>query len=115
MPTAAKLIAAIFFAFLGWFCGDLVVPLLPEGTNPGWLNEVLAVLGALIGSRISGRRAGDGLRPSLGYGLTSSALILFWGAFVFAGYEMYQLSLDRRYDGPIEALQSMVGIGLDYV
>lgn len=114
MPTAAKLTAAIFFALLGWFSGDLVKAVLPEGARTGLINETLAALGAVSGSMMSGRRAGDGYRASFGYGLTTAALITFWGIFSFAGYEMLQRSLDRRYDGAIEALQEMVSLGLEY-
>jgi hypothetical protein len=35
--------------------------------------------------------------------------------FIFAGAEMIELSIARRYGGPIEAIQAMVAIGLDYV
>jgi len=114
MPTAAKLVAAIFFGFLGWFCGDLVVPLLPEGMSTGMLNETLAVIGVIAGNSMSGKRAGEGVRAGFGYGLTSAALIAFWGVFVFAGHRMLKMSLDKRFSGPIDALQNMVEIGLGY-
>ena len=115
MPTFAKVIAAIFFAALGFFCGDLVKPLLAEGTRTVWLNETLAALGAINGWMMSGGRAGDGLRAGIGYGLTTSALIVAWGVFLFAASEMIGLSIDRRYDGAVEAIQSMFSIGLDYL
>lgn len=114
MPTAPKAIAALFFAALAYFCGDLIKPLLPEGTPTTWLGPTLAVLGGLSGWRMSGRRAGYGLRAGFGYGLTTVALIAFWGILLFAGYEMLQRSIDLRYSGPIEALQEMVKLGLDY-
>jgi len=85
MPTASKVVAAVYFAALAYFCADLVKPLLPEGTRTGMFNEVLAVIGALSGWKMSGQRAGDGVRAGFGYGLTTSALIVFWGIFLFAG------------------------------
>lgn len=114
MPTASKVVAAVFFAALAYFCGDLVKPLLPEGTRTGWLNEVLAAIGVLCGWNMSGKRAGEGVRAGFGYGLTSSALIAGWGIFLFAGYEALDLSMDRRYDGPMEAIRGMVGFMIDY-
>lgn len=114
MPTVPKVIAALFFAALGYFGGDLVKPLLPEGTRTGLLNETLAIIGLISGWWMSGARAGDSTRSGLGYGLTSAALLLFWGVFLFAGYEALQMSLGRRFDGPMEALQAMIGIGLKY-
>ncbi len=44
MPTFAKVIAAVYFAALGFLCADLVKPLLAEGTPTVWLNETLAAL-----------------------------------------------------------------------
>jgi len=114
MLTVPKLIAALFFAALGYFAGDLVKPLLPEGTRTVWLNETLAVLGLISGWRMSGSRAGFGTRSGLGYGLTSAGLIAFWGVFFFSGEKMLQYSLDKRFDGPMEALRSMVEFMLDF-
>ena len=114
MPTAAKLTAAIFFALLGWLCGDQVKAMLPEGSSASMLSITLAVIGMLAGTAMSGRRAGDGYRAALGYGLTSAAMLAFWGIFIFAGYKMLQNSIARRYDGAIEAIQEMVAFGLEY-
>ncbi|MEE9387462.1 MAG: TrgA family protein [Paracoccaceae bacterium] len=109
-----KLIAGLFFAALGFFCGDLVRPLLPEGTQTGLLNVTLAVLGFVSGWRVSGGRAGSGIWSGFGYGLTSSAVILFWGVFLFAGNKALQYSLDKRFKGPMEALKAMIDFGLEY-
>ena len=79
MPTFAKVTAAVFFAALGYFCADLIKPLLPMGTPAVWLNETLAALGAINGWIMSGKRAGDGTRAGIGYGLTTAALIVVWG------------------------------------
>ena len=79
MPTFAKVIAAVYFAALGFLCADLVKPLLAAGTPTVWLNETLAALGAVNGWMMSGGRAGDGTRAGIGYGLTTSALIVAWG------------------------------------
>ena len=115
MPTIPKAIAALFFAALAYFVGDLIKPLLPEGTRTGLLNETLAVIGGLSGWRISGGRAGLGLRAGLGYGLTSVGVTVFWGLLSFSGYKMLQYSLDRRFSGPIEALQEMVSFAMEYM
>lgn len=114
MPTIPKFIAAIFFAALAWFCGDLIKPLLPDGTPAGKLDPVLAILGGLSGWRISGARAGFGLRAGLGYGLTTVAITAFWGIVAFSAFKMLQYSLDRRFDGTIEALQAMVKFAINY-
>ncbi len=114
MPTMPRAVAALYFAALAWFIGDLVKPLLPEGTRVGLLNETLAVFGMLAGWRLSGGRAGLSLRAGFGYGLTTVAVTAFWGIFAFSGYKMLQYSLDRRFSGPIEALQAMAKFGMEY-
>jgi hypothetical protein len=114
MPTAARLFAALFFSALGWFAADLVKPLLPEGTKTGLFNETMSFVGFLSGWSMAGARAGDGLWPSLGYGLTTSALIAFWGIFIFSGYDMLDLSLKSRYNGPMHAIKAMIAIAIDY-
>ena len=112
MPTAARAISAILFAVLGYFIAEMVVPLLPEGMPTTWLNEPVAAIGLLMGWNVVGRRAGDGYRASMGYGLTAVALIAFWSVVIFAGYDMLQNSIDRRYRGPMEAVQAFFGISV---
>jgi hypothetical protein len=115
MPTMPKFIAALFFAVLGYLCGDLIKPLLPDGTRTGLLNETLAAIGVLSGWLMAGKRAGDGWRSGFGYGLTSAGLLAFWGVFTFAGYTALDRSMNRRYDGPMDAIMAMVSLGLEYV
>lgn len=114
MPTASKLVAAIAFAALAWFISDLVKPLLPEGTQVGLLSPVNALFGLIMGWRIMGRNAGHGLFASLGYGLTTIVATVFWCLLAWAGYEMVIRSTRLRYDGPVQALQDMVGLMLEY-
>ena len=115
MPTMPKIVAAFFFAALGWFCGDLVKPLLPEGTKVGLLNITLAGIGALSGWLMCGARAGFGTRASMGYGLTSSALIVFWGSFAFAGQKMLVFAIDKRIKGPMNAMKELVAFFMDNI
>ena len=110
MPTAAKVVGALFFAALGYFTADLVKPLLPEGTQTVWLNETVAAIGLVFGWTMAGGRAGEGYRASLGYGLTAAVLIAFWSVVMSAGAEMIEMSLDRRYRGPMQAIKSMFAI-----
>jgi hypothetical protein len=107
MPTAPKLVAALLFAALAFFVSELVKPLLPPGTQFGLLSPVNAALGALMGWRISGARAGLSMSASLGYGLTTMGLTVFWSLFLWSGYLMVQASTRLRYSGPAQALQDM--------
>ena len=69
-----------------------------------WFSLVNPIVGALMGWRISGARAGYSIRASLGYGITTVAATVFWCLFIWAGYLMVEASMRLRYDGPMEAL-----------
>ncbi len=116
MPTSARLISAILFAAIGWFAADLVKPLLAEGTSVGRFSPISAILGFMVGWWFTGKRLADEGAGSLGIGITSSFLLAFWVILVFSGYEMLKISMrSNRYDGPMEALQGMFGIAVDYI
>ena len=114
MPTASKLIAAILFGALAFFVSDLVKPLLPEGTQFGIFSPVNAAIGALMGWRISGSRAGLSMKASMGYGLTTTILMVFWCLFIWSGYLMVKNSTRLRYDGPVDAIQDMGAMMIEF-
>ncbi len=115
MPTAPKLIAAVLFAALAWFVSDLVKPLLPEGTQVGLLSPINALIGVVLGWRLMGNGTGKGMRTALGYGLTTTAMILFWAVLLWSAYLMVIRSTRLRYDGPVEAIQDMFALMVEYV
>lgn len=114
MPTGGKLIAAITFAMLAYFLTDQIKPLLPEGTQVGKFSEVNALIGLIMGWTVMGKGAGKTYRQSFGYGFTTLAATAFWCLVVWSGYEMLRRSLRMYYDGPVEALQEMAQLFLDY-
>ncbi len=114
MPTTARLVAAVLLAALGWFAADLFKPLLPEGRPVGLFSPISAGFGLLVGWTYTGRRADAGHGGGLALGLTSALLLTFWVLLTFSGYDMLQKSLRKAYDGPVEALQDMFAIGVDY-
>lgn len=114
MPTAPKVVAALIFGFVAWFAASLLIPHLPEGTQIGWFGPGCLAIGLVAGWVMSGRHAGAGIRAGLGYGLTTVALIVFWGLFIFAGEEMLDRAINVRYDGPIEAISDMIGLMLSF-
>ncbi len=114
MPTAPKLIAALLFAALAWFVSDLVKPLLAEGTQMGLLSPINTVIGAFFGWRVMGARAGQSLKASLGYGVTTAGIIVFWCLLVWSAYLMTIQSTRMRYDGPIDALQDMFAMMMSF-
>ena len=114
MPTGGKLVGAICFAILAYFISDLIKPLLPEGTAVGWFSPVNAVIGMMMGWSIMGRGAGETYRQAFGYGFTTLAGIVFWGLVAWSGYEMLKRSMRLYYDGPVEALQEMAALFVEY-
>ena len=114
MPTTAKAIAALCLAALGVVSSELVKTLLPEIEEWGRFSQFNAGLGAILGWIVVGRRAGRGTKDAVANGLTGVAALIFWSLFLFAAYEMFQLSLRRRYDGPVEAFAGIFEIWLEY-
>lgn len=114
MPTAAKAIAALCLALLGFLSSELVKTLMPEIKNWGNFSYVNAGIGALVGWVVVGNRAGRGTKDAIANGLTGVAAMIFWALFLHASYEMFQLSLKRRFDGPVEAFAAIFEITIEY-
>lgn len=114
MPTAAKTVAALFLAALAYLSSELVKTLLPEIQVWGNFSIFNAVLGAFVGWIVIGKRAGRGTKDAISNGLTGVFALIFWALFLHASNEMFQLSMKRRFDGPIEAFVAIFEIGLEY-
>ncbi len=114
MPTAAKIVAAICFAFFGAIAATAVKPVLPEGIQLGYFFEVSAAIGLLNGWFLMGRLAGHGYRDAMGSGVRTAITIVIWALLVFSISEMITRSMQLRYDGPMEAVTAAFGIMLDY-
>jgi hypothetical protein len=63
-----------------------------------------ALLGAIIGWRVMGNSVGKGYLRSIGAGWKTMIVLVFFALLSFGLYEMLQLSVRMRYDGPIEAI-----------
>ncbi|WP_417255727.1 TrgA family protein [Celeribacter halophilus] len=114
MPTAAKLVAAFWFALLAWFAAELTKNYVPEGTQFGIMSYIAAGFGFLTGWVFLGRRAGDTMAAAYSYGFSSSVILTFWSVFYFAFETMIHRSLDRRYRGPTEAVLGVFDLMRDY-
>ncbi len=112
MTTSNKLIAAICLAFIGGLVAEFVKPQMPEGSDPGHLTLISAFVGVIVGWRVMGRRAGQS--GSIELGLVGVAALVFWGLFVFGMIEMLDLAYSRRLDEPVEAMERVVTIALEY-
>lgn len=114
MPTAARLTAAIILAVLAYMLSQLVKPLLPEGTNFGYFDVINVILGLAAGWFVMGPRAGRGVTHGINNGLAGVFVLLLWGVFVQACYEMFDLAMRNRYKGAFDALTAIVEIGAEY-
>lgn len=114
MPTAAKLVAAIAFAAVAFLAAEAFKPEMPEWTMFGAFSFICAGFGAFCGWRISGRNAGRGWRVAMGVGLTSALATVVLVLGFFSIREMLIRSMNRRFDGPLEAAVGTFGIALEY-
>jgi hypothetical protein len=114
MPTASKIVAAICFAIFGAIAATVVKPALPEGTQFGYFVPITAFIGLLNGWLIMGPLTRRSYREAMGTGVRTAITIVIWALLVFSIYRMVILSMQMRYDGPMEAVTAAFGIMLDY-
>ncbi|GKY89822.1 hypothetical protein STA1M1_36910 [Sinisalibacter aestuarii] len=115
MPTTARLVAAVLMAALGWGVATLATAYLPEGQPVGLFAPVMALWGVIVGWIWTGRKIQEGSGKPLGVGLVGAALLVFWVLLSFAGFEMVRRATRVRYGGPVEALEDMMKIAMEYV
>ncbi len=114
MPTAARFIAALIFAFLGYLIAGYVKPLLPEGQPTPYLYPVSIIVPALSAWKVVGRLIGRGWTNAINTGIYGMAVALFFTLLTFAIGEMVKRSMRLQYDGPMDAIVGMFGIVLEY-
>lgn len=114
MPDAAKLVAAICLAITGYILSRQIMPLMPESTDFGYFVQVNTVLGLVVGWIVMGKRAGRGVTSAINNGLTGVAMLILWGIFIQACYEMFRLAMKNRYDGPFESIVAIFEIGAGF-
>ncbi|HBM59885.1 TrgA family protein [Salipiger marinus] len=114
MTTAARLIAALCLAALGYLGSEEVKTLMPEGTGFGYFTWVTMGLGWLCGWLILGPRAGRGVASTQSHALTATAALVLLALLVQATNEMVRLAMRHRYDGPMEAFSAIFEIALEF-
>lgn len=115
MPTAAKLIAALAFAALGYVLAELYKDLAPLGTRFGFFSEISALLGLAAGWLVMGKLAGRGYWRAWGAGVRTAAVMLVWGLIGFALFEMVRRGADGRYGASLmKTLTGGAALLVDY-
>lgn len=114
MPTASKIVAAVLFAALAALGAEIFRPLLPEGTQTGWLVPGSAAIAFICGWRIMGRLTGKGYSAAMNTGIRTSVTVLFWATLVFSIYTMVNRSTKMLYDDAGEAVLAVFDLMLGY-
>jgi hypothetical protein len=115
MPTAAKLFAAFAFAALAFFAAEVFKPHMSEGTQFGAFVPISALIGLVSGWRVMGPAAGQGNWMAVNNGIKTAACMLVLALVVFSIEGMLVLAFRRAYDGPMEAIIGIFGVGVDYL
>lgn len=110
MPTAAKLMSAIVLALLAMIVSEQFKPLKPEGTDFGIFTYVNGAIGAIVGWRFIGAKAGNGTVHSINAGLTGMLVLILVTLFVHAFWIMQANSFKLRYSTTTQAIQDMFNI-----
>lgn len=103
MPTAAKLVAALVFAAIGYVIFVSMVTGFGTDTVPGFLLPLCIVSGLIVGWVLCGKNT-LGLRSGIGTGYTAIVAQGFIILFVMSFMRMLGRSLRGRYDGPMDAI-----------
>ena len=115
MPTAAKLVAALAFAVLGYLAAEVFKDSMPERTVWGYFNPISAVIGLMCGWGVMGDLVGRGYQAAMGFGLRTMVQAVLLVVVVFSIYEAVLRSTKLRYDGPMEAVLGMFQFALEYL
>lgn len=107
MPTAARLIGALWFFLVAWCVAIQVLATFPPGTPATYFPLSLGLIAACRGWVFGGRGVGQGRGIAIGYGVTCAAQIAFLGLLVFAMRAVYLRALNNRYDGLADALDAV--------
>ena len=113
-PTAAKVVAGVLMALVAIIASEQIKPLMPDGTDFGIFTQLNAFLGFLVGWRVIGRRTGKGFVNAINLGFTAGAVLVMWGLFIQGCYEMFQRSMERRYDGAFEAVAAIFELMIEF-
>lgn len=104
MPTAAKLVASVWFALAGWLAANAHVPALGENAAVGLFRELTALIGFVCGWRVMGNGVDKSYADSVGTGLKTSIILAFLALLLFSGHQMVKEAFRMHFDGPMQAM-----------
>ena len=104
LPTAAKLMAAVSFAVVGWIMANYYAMNMPDASSAGPIREGAAVIGLFVGWAVMGSSVGKGYVEAAGAGIKTAVVLAVVALFMLALREMLQNSVKMRYDGALDAI-----------
>jgi len=105
MPTAAKLVAAIFLAISGVIVVTVVVSVYPDAARrSAGMTSAAVLMGIIIGWRGLGRQIADDEGSGVVSGLRSGIAMFVWVVFLFGLGDMITGIMDNAYYQPMTAL-----------
>ncbi|MHA6347586.1 TrgA family protein [Roseivivax sp. CAU 1761] len=114
MPTAAKLVAALLLAGLGYLASEAVKPLVPAITEWGRFSLINAGIGLLCGWIVIGSRAGRGMSAAVSNGITGVVALVFWALVVQALAEMVDAAFKGRFSGMGDAISDVFNTMIEH-
>lgn len=114
MPTAAKLVAALSFAFLAFVVCTVIEGLLPEAQRIGQLYPVSMAMGAICGWMVSGAAPRGTMVEAAATGLRTATITTLCALFAFALGTMLQVAMRGLYRGPMDAFLDIFNEFIDF-
>ena len=108
MPTAAKLLAAISFAVVGWVLANYYAVNMPDAAAVGPIRLAAALVGTIVGWSVMGNSVGKGYVEAAGSGIKTAVILAVLALFLLALSEMLQNSVKMRYEDAVEAILAVV-------
>ncbi len=112
MPTAARLIAAIFMAGTGIILALELRELRESLKYFAYFIEYNASLGAIVGWNLVGNRVGQGWARAAAAGISGGFVTLMLVVFSLAFREMLNRAFRKFYDHALEAILAALKIGI---
>lgn len=106
MPTAGKMVAAVFFAGVAWVAAHLYAAEVPDGRPAGLLREIAAMIGLICGWLIMGSFLNKprGRIEAMGTGMRTALTLTVFTLLGYAIWDMLMRAIDGRYKEPMQAV-----------
>lgn len=114
MPTFARVAASVLYAALAFYVSTIVQEMFTDERPLPALPYWNAFFGVIVGWRVAGSRAGQGVSGAIGYGLTTTVALAFVCLFFNSAGEMIRRSMRGQYDGPAQAVVEVANLMYEF-